>query len=295
MGFFTKREVRKANNIRVEKELYERIKKEPIEVRKIEMVYPPYMTNYERDFSKYPTTEMEDKYIALDGYGLEGNVNTKAFSYPNGFIARYLINIDFVKNRLFEEAFKDNDRFKLYIKTIAACHWQIGSKVFLEIMHDLGRDEAINEDVIKVLPVLDFYKNMDLFMYFNEEHVDHEMASKHEMIFKDLLIKYPFLQKYYDNELIKTKELYEEISLRICYYIYMIKFVPIPKAEKIEDEKLLYELYHLRHRVRKQQLISDDVYIELEQMVVNKFQNMIKLSNRKNKKLIKTIGQYNDR
>lgn len=299
MGFFSQREDKRINNHHILGEFYNRIKNNPIKLEKIGMDYilTPYYTKSERDFTSKPTTELEDKYIALDGYGQEGNVNSKSFAYPVSFIERYLISIGFLKNKILKEGFSDTDKRlnTSIIKSLLKCRWQIGSNTFLEILHDTGKEDAFNEEVKELFPLLDLYKNIDLYKYFNEEYVNPELANKHEKIFKDLLKEYPFLQEYYDKEIIKTKELYEEIFLRMCYYIYMNRFVPIPKSEKEEDMKLLIELNMQRNRIRRQRLLSDEVFIELEKNTIDKFKEMIIFSKRENKKFLETIEPYIDR
>ncbi|MBP5683984.1 MAG: hypothetical protein J6X02_01855, partial [Bacilli bacterium] len=237
-----------------------------------------------------PPTEIEDKYISLDGYGNENNIRTSTFSYPDRFIDSYLRNISFVKNHLFNELDDNEDDLCHYITTVALCNLQIGSKAFLEIIHDLGKNKMINDKTRKLLPLLDFYKHLDLFKYFNDEHIDNEKALKHEKAFKDLLNHYPFLQIYYNSEIKKTRELYEEIMLRMCYYIYMIKFAKIPRNEKGEDMLLLKELNQQRNRIRKQNFLNDNDLLESEQNAITSFLSQFIVTNRKKKILTKSIN-----
>ena len=299
MGLFSQREDKRINNYHVIDEFHNRINNNPIELEKIGMDYclTPYYTKPERDFTSKPTTELEDKYIALDGYGLEGNVNSKSFAYPVSFIERYLLSIGFLKNKILKEGMSKTDkRLNTHIiGSIIKCRWQIGSNTFLEILHDAGLEDSFNEDIKKYFPLLDLYKNIDLYRYFNEEYVNSELASKHEKIFKDLLKQYPFLQEYYDKEIEETKKLYEEVFIRMCYYVYMVRLVRIPDSEKQEDSILFKTLNKIRNRIRAQRLISDEVCHELEKNTTKKFQEMIIFSKREFKKFDETIEPYMDR
>ncbi len=129
MGFFSKREDKRINNHHVLGEFYKRINNNPIKLKKIGMDYilTANLIDRGRDFSANPTTELEDKYIALDGYGVEGNVNSKSFSYPNSFIESYLIGISFLKDKILKEGLSDTDKdFNSHvIMAILECHWQI--------------------------------------------------------------------------------------------------------------------------------------------------------------------------
>ena len=299
MGFFSKREDKRINNHHVLGEFYKRINNNPIKLKKIGMDYilTANLIDRGRDFSANPTTELEDKYIALDGYGVEGNVNSKSFSYPNSFIESYLIGISFLKDKILKEGLSDTNKdFNSHvIMAILECHWQIGSDTFIEILHDAGKEDSFDPGVKEYFPLLDLYKNIDLYKYFNEEYVNSELASKHEKIFKDLLKQYPFLKKYYDKEIEKTKKLYEEVFIRMCYYVYMVRLVRIPDSEKQEDSILFKSLNKIRNRIRAQRLISDEVCYELEKNTIKKFQEMIIFSKREFKKFDETIEPFIDR
>ena len=299
MGFFSQREDKRINNHHVLGEFHNRINNNPVKLEKIGMDYilTPYYTKPERDFTSKPTTEIEDKYIALDGYGLEGNVNSKSFAYPVSFIERYLISVGFLKDKILKEGMSKTDKRlnTCIIESILKCRWQIGSNTFLEILHDAGLEDSFDEGVKKYFPLLDLYKNIDLYRYFNEEYVNPELASKHEKIFHDLLNQYPFLKEYYDKEIEETKKLYEEVFLRMCYYAYMVKLVKIPEEEKNEDRKRFKELNTIRNRIRMQQLISDGVCYKLEKNTIKKFQEMIIFSKREYRKFDETIEPFIDR
>ena len=288
MGFLTNIEMRKYNNGKKMSEFHSRICNYNVEVRKLEKEYDTTIRRgRERDFLDEPTTDIEDKYIALDGYGIEGNIHSKKFSYPSRFIDTYLSNVDFAKNRILKKALEDNEDINECIKVIARCHLQIGSKTVLEIMHDLGMDNLVNDETRDLLPILDLYKNIDLFKYFNEEHKDSQMASKHEKLYKDLLTEYPFLEDYYKREISKTRELYEEIMLRMCYHIYMIKFAKIPRSEKLDESLSLIELSKQRNRIKEQKFISDEDLHESEQIAITNFLSQFMVTKHQKKILLR--------
>ncbi len=269
------------------REIYARIKQNPIEIRRVEK---DCLYFYNARISE--ANDIDDTYIALDGYGQEGIVKSDTYTYPERFLDWYLRNIDFVKNALFPEIITANTRLNDIILRIARCHWQIGSETFMQILHDIGKEDMIDDDTEKILPILDFYKHFDLVKYFNEEHVDGELAFKHQKLLNKLLKSYPFLDEYYNEEINKTKEMYEEILLRMYFYIYVIKYGKLPKSERVEDQELLEELNRNKNIIIKQKVLSDEVLVSCEANAKARFLSIFTVTDRQKKKLVKRMEEY---
>ena len=292
MGLFGFTTARELENINSTHNMYEHINNNPINY--------PYLGVGGRDYTTNPTTELEDKYLAMDGYTQISNVPTKTFKYPERLINRYLNGIKTVKENitlnvsLYGEL--NEEHIKGLVNDIISNNYLIGSEVFVEILNDLDISDIIDEKIKEeVLPKLDFYKNFTLGKYFSDENINWEYANNHREEVNTLIVKYSYLKEFYDKEVENTKDLYKELFLRICFYVYMIKFVQIPHAEKREDIELANRVNRIRNRIRAEHVIDDSTALKLEDEVEQYFLSVINMGRHQTKKLNKLLGPYRDR
>ena len=267
---------------------YVRIKENPIDY--------PHLGVRGRDYSIEPTTELEDKYLALEGFAENLNVPTKKFIYPGTIVTRYLKGIETIKEDICIVSSLDEEGIKTLVQEIIDNKYLIGSKVFVEILRDMGLDELITDRISKeVLPILDLYKNFELLKCCNEEYLNFAYAKNHREEIARLINDYPYLKEYLDKEIDNTKEIYRELFLRMCFYIYMIKISKIPQDEKRRDQELLHDTNCLRNRIRMENVFNDSVAITIEDEVINEFFNAISIRKREIKKFGKNMRPYRER
>ena len=267
---------------------YNRIKENPIDYS--------YLGKSGRDYENKPTTELEDKYLALDDYAVSLNVPNKKFIYPENIVTRYLNGIEVIKEDLGMVNTLNEEGIKALVQEIVDNKYLIGSKVFMEIFHDMGLDNLITDKISEeVLPILDLYKHFALAKYFNYEHISFGYSKIHRDGIDELINKYPYLKEYLDKEINNTKEIYRELFLRMCFYIYMIKICRIPRDEKLRDEALFNDVNRIRNRIRLECVFSETEAIAIEEEVIEEFFRAIYIRKREIKKFSKTMRPYRDR
>ena len=253
-----------------------------------------------RNYTKNPTTDREDKYLGLDGFLKDYNTNTKEFIYPESVITRYLSNISDIESMIKylynNRYYNDYSNYPYYLASlIASKRYFIGSKVFVELFRDSGKEQFVSKELMKELsPVIDMYKHLNLarFLNYNDRF---SAANKHlEEVIK-LIEKYPYLKEYYDKEIEEVKNNYKAIFLRICYYVYVIKKRKKSLVDYGLPKDFKKEALNHRNIIRGERIIPDNVLIDIENEVVAKFLTIIKYGRFRSKTFYKIIGPYQDR